>query len=329
MTDGSRGFRKPGAGPGDDPDTNTTTGPIMHIALIFNPKSGGGRQRDAAVAVIDGLRRNGARVMTMVSKCPGHCRALAERLSAASLDAVACLGGDGTLSEVVDGLLADAGAAPRPPVAVLPLGRGNSFARDLGIHSLSEGVQALTAGAVRPVDVCRYTQGDGVRHFVNLMGAGFVTDVARTALNFARLGDASYIIGVIYRTVALTHHWMSLTIDGVDYSGPNCFVAFCNSCYTGGAMMMAPGARIDDGRFDAVIVSPLSRLSLLRTFPRIYAGTHGAHPAVTIVRGRHATLRTQPVKALLPDGEVTGTTPTTIDVLPHRLRFFAVTPTAR
>ena len=88
-------------------------------------------------------------------------------------------------------------------------------------------------------------------------------------------------------------------------------------------MKMAPDARIDDGLFDVVILGPLSRASLLRTFPKIYAGTHGDHPSVTMVRGKTATVRTRPVKTLLPDGELFGVTPTTIDVLPGRVRFFA------
>ncbi|MFH1982326.1 MAG: diacylglycerol kinase family protein [Pseudomonadota bacterium] len=302
----------------------------MNIALIANPFSGGGFSQEAIETVIVDIRSAGGAVTLFVSRSVGHCRSLARNLPAGVYDAVACLGGDGTLSEVVDGLLAGACADQCPPLAVLPSGRGNSFARDLGIFNLADGLAAMADGRTQSVDICRYTQGDGYHHFVNLMGFGFVTDVAETALNYPWLKDFSYVIGVLYRAAVLRCHRMTLTIDGIDYSGPNCFVEFCNSRYTGGAMKIAPHALIDDGMFDAVILSPLSRISLLKTFPRIYAGTHGSNPAVTIVKGKTATVRTSPVKTLLPDGELFGTTPTIIDVLPGRLRFFtkSVPPSA-
>jgi len=158
---------------------------------------------------------------------------------------------------------------------------------------------------------------------VNLMGFGFVTDVAGTAAGFNYLGDLSYVTGVLYRTMGLRFHKMTLEIDGEVITGENCLVEFCNSRYTGGDMMIAPEARIDDGFFDVVILSPLSRMSLLHTFPKIFKGTHGDNPAVRFIRGRSASVRTDPAKALLPDGEVFGTTPTEVTILPRHVRYFA------
>jgi len=86
---------------------------------------------------------------------------------------------------------------------------------------------------------------------------------------------------------------------------------------------MAPEAKIDDGYFDAVILSPLSRVSLITTFPKIFKGTHVNNPRVRVLRGKRAVVRTVPEKGLLPDGEMFGTTPTTVTVLPRRVRYFA------
>jgi diacylglycerol kinase (ATP) len=87
-------------------------------------------------------------------------------------------------------------------------------------------------------------------------------------------------------------------------------------------MLMAPEAKIDDGLFDAVVVSPLSRTSLMATFPKIFKGTHGQNPAVRFIKGKSATVYTQPQKALLPDGEILGTTPTEITIMPHLVKYF-------
>jgi len=86
---------------------------------------------------------------------------------------------------------------------------------------------------------------------------------------------------------------------------------------------MAPKAKIDDGFFDAVILSPLTRTSLISTFPKIFKGTHTDNPSIRLVKGKHAKIITEPAKALLPDGEFFGATPTEITVLPKLVRYFA------
>ena len=86
---------------------------------------------------------------------------------------------------------------------------------------------------------------------------------------------------------------------------------------------MAPEAQIDDGWLDVVVVGPLSRLSLLTTFPKIFKGTHGENPAVRIYRAKTAEVFTDPPKTLLPDGEIFGSTPTRIDIHPKMVRYFS------
>ena len=154
------------------------------------------------------------------------------------------------------------------------------------------------------------------------MGFGFVTDVAKTAARFKWAAHFSYVIGVFYRLMGLAFHQMALEIDAEVISGQNCFVEICNSKYTAGTMLMAPEAKIDDGMFDAVVVSPLSRASLIATFPKIFQGNHGENPAVKFFKGKSAAVYTEPQKALLPDGEIFGTTPTEITIIPHLVKYF-------
>jgi len=128
---------------------------------------------------------------------------------------------------------------------------------------------------------------------------------------------------VFYRLMGLRFHRMQLTLDGQRFDADNCFVEFCNSRYTGGRMLMAPEARIDDGWFDVVVAGPLSRISLLTTFPKIFKGTHAENPAVRIYRAKRAEVFTDPPKALLPDGEIFGSTPTQITIHPQMIRYFS------
>jgi len=233
------------------------------------------------------------------------------------------MGGDGTNNQVLNGLLRYHRERALPPLGIIPAGRGNSFCRDLGIFSIDDGISSLAGQNTKEVDVCSFIQTGDVYYFVNLMGFGFVTDVANTAASFRWAGDFSYIVGVFYRILGLKSHKIDLEIDGRKISEENCFVEFCNSRYTGGDMLMAPEAKIDDGYFDMVVVSPLSRMGLILALPKIFKGTHGENPAVRFIRGKSASVRTHPEKALLPDGELFGTTPTDIKLLPRFVRYFA------
>ena len=251
-----------------------------------------------------------------------HALELVRQLSPQQYDGVVSLGGDGTNFEVLNGLLKFHKNGHLPPLGIIPVGRGNSFARDLAIHTIDDAVAALVRKKPRQVDVCSFTQDKDRFYFINVMGFGFVTDVAGTAAKFKSLGRLSYVIGVLSRTVGLTFHRMTLEIDGKVKTEKNCFVELCNSRFTGGNMLMAPDARIDDGLLDIVVAAPLKRSSLIRTFPKIFEGKHGAHPAVSLHRARQVRVKTTPVKILLPDGEIFGKTPTEINVHPRRVRYF-------
>ncbi|MFQ5772602.1 MAG: diacylglycerol/lipid kinase family protein [bacterium] len=268
------------------------------------------------------LEENKIRFELFLTQYHQHATEIVKHLPIGEYDAVVSMGGDGTNYQVLNGVLKYHGDGDLPPLGIIPIGRGNSFAKDLQLLTVENAISALCRQNTRAVDVCRFTQKEEPHYFVNLMGWGFVTDVARTASRFKWAADFSYVIGVFHRILGLTFHQMELEINGEVISGENCFVEICNSRYTGGNMLMAPEAEVDDGLFDAVIVGPLTRRSLISTFPKIFKGTHGENPAVRFVKGRSATVYAEPQKMLLPDGEIFGTTPTEVKVLPRLVRYF-------
>lgn len=105
-------------------------------------------------------------------------------------------------------------------------------------------------------------------------------------------------------------------------SGEKCFIEFCNSKYTGGKMLMAPEAKIDDGYFDIIIASKLSRFKLFKAFPKIFKGTHINLDEVTTYRAKKAQLITEKPLSMNPDGEIFGKTPTEINIIPKKLNYF-------
>jgi diacylglycerol kinase family enzyme len=254
----------------------------VKIALIANPYCGKTNGRKLIPDVEKRLGANQIEFDLYLTRYHGHATEIIKQISIWEYDAVVSMGGDGTNYHVLNGVLKYHGDGDLPPLGIIPAGRGNSFGKDLQLFTVADGVAALSQQATKKVDVCRFTQRNKQYFFVNLMGLGFVTDVARTAARFKWAGDFSYVIGVFYHTLGLTYHHMELEIDGEVTAG------------TG----------------------------LISTFPKIFKGAHGENPAVQFVRGKSATVRTRPEKTLLPDGEIFGTTPTRIDVLPGRVRYF-------
>lgn len=294
----------------------------MKIALIANSRASGISGNNLRPELENEFKKHHIAFDLLRTQYHGHATHLVKKLSIREYDAIVSMGGDGTNYQVLNSILKYHGDSKMPPLGILPYGRGNSFAKDLNIFSSQDGIDALGRQNTRTVDVCQFSQNQTEHYFVNLMGFGFVTDVAKTAIRFKWAANFSYVIGVFYRLMGLSFHQMVLEIDGEVISGQNCFVEICNSKYTGGNMLMAPEAAIDDGFFDAVVVSPLSRASLLATFPKIFKGTHGRNQAVKFIKGKSALVYTEPQKTLLPDGEIFGTTPTEITVLPRLVRYF-------
>ena len=293
----------------------------MRIALIANPASGGGLGAKQIPDIKNWLQAKQIEYDLFLSDYHTHHIQTCARLDIKKYEAVVSIGGDGTNFQMLNGLLSAFAPNDLPVLGILPVGSGNSFAKDLGIHRLEDGLAAISGRNTRAVDVCSFSQNNTRHYFVNLTGLGFVTDVAHTAHKFKVLKDFSYIIGVLHRTIGLAFHEIELIADGKHYSGQNCFVEFCNSRYTGGNMLMAPHAKIDDGLMDIVIAGKLSRLSLLKTLPKLFKGTHIHHNAVTYVQAKKAIIKTCPEKKLLPDGEIFGSTPTTVEVHPRLVRY--------
>ncbi|MCP3872507.1 MAG: diacylglycerol kinase family lipid kinase [Desulfobacteraceae bacterium] len=295
----------------------------MKVALIVNPYSGDKKGEKLLPLVEKQLMLNNIDFHTYTSLYHEHILKITSELKIKQYDAIIAMGGDGTNFHVLNGLLTAFKPKTLPPLGIIPVGSGNSFAKDLNVYNFNDGIRAIINNKPKWIDICSFTQAKKKYYFINLTGIGFVTDVAKTAQKFKYLKDFSYIIGVFYRTIILKSHYMEIEIDNKQISQENCFVEFCNSRFTGGNMMMAPDAEIDDGFMDIIIVGKLTRTQLLITLPKIYKGTHVSHPAVRYLKTKKARIKTWPDKTLLPDGELFGATPSTIKVHHKLLRYLA------
>jgi len=290
--------------------------------VVVNPAAHGGRAGRHLERLREAFRRRGLDADFHCTSEPGEATRRVAGLAPGAVDRVIAAGGDGTLFEVVNGLMARPEAG-RETLGILPLGTGNAFSRDLGLEpgALEDGVERLVAGRTRPVDVVEARCAGERFHFVNMLGLGFVVRAARAAQRLKFLGRAAYSLGAVACLVHLPERRLVLELDGERRDPVDClFLEIANSRYTGTRFLMAPEARIDDGLLDVVLARRLPRRRALRLFPTIYDGLHLQAPEVSVHRAAQVRILAPEGENCLVDGEFRGTTPLTLTCRPGALR---------
>ncbi len=290
----------------------------MKLGVVVNGAAGGGRCRVSFEAIRPRLEAAHA-VTVAYTGGPGEGARLAGELAAAGVDTVMSVGGDGTLFEVVNGLISL--EAP-PRVALMPLGTGNSFGRDFGILD-AEGALAALGRCPRRFDVVKVTHRDGVVHYVNLLSVGFAAEVgALTNRRFKPVGALGYILAVLVQVTRLAPR--SFPHDpghGTD-AAPVTLLSFSNTQCTGGEMRMAPDADPTDGAVDLVRIGAMGRRRLLSCFPKLFAGTHVDMPEVTVEPVQRCTFSGSEAVEVMLDGEIQRLQIESLEVLPGALELW-------
>jgi len=294
------------------------TGPSeRRIAVIVNPRAGRGRAAHAGRAAETVLRASGAQVRVHAADTAEGTRALAEQIVAAHPDVVVVVGGDGTLTGIVD-VLADAAV----PVVLVPAGTGDDLARALGIprDDPARAASAALDGRRRAIDLGTVETGGGVRPFLTVAALGFDALVSeRTNRLRYPSGPLRYYVAIAIELLRLRPTCFRVRIDdGPETAMPGTLLAVGSTAGYGGGMPICAGAVPDDGLLDMVHVAPLSRLRLIRLFPLLLRGTHLRRPEVTT---RHATAVrvTAPDLVVYADGERVGAGECCIGIRPSAL----------
>lgn len=289
--------------------------------LVFNPRAQGGGGERLARKAARLLEARGVSVEPTPTLARGEARDLAQRLADEGAPLVLACGGDGTISEVADGIL----RSGKPCAAgFLPAGTGNSFLRHFGLTTMPDAARRIASGAHRTIDAGLVRWSGGERHFVNVFGVGFIAHVARLAdARFKLFGAGAYTLAVFPEVARLRAPRTRLVLDGEELDERFVLVAVCNTIHTGGGMLIAPNASAQDGWFDVVALRRVGRVALLRMFPLIFSGKHVGHPLVVHRRARNVRIEPDDASPLLADGEIFGTTPVDVQMIPHALRILA------
>jgi YegS/Rv2252/BmrU family lipid kinase len=260
--------------------------------VIVNPVAGRGAGARAIPYIEELLRGHGLDFDVVRTAHPQHAIELTQQAIADGYEIVVAVGGDGTVNEVINGLMrsrvAGRGCAT---LGVLCVGRGNDFAYGVDVPTdLVAGCRALAQGRTRTIDVGhvvggRYPEG---RYFGNGVGIGFDAVVGFEALKLKRLsGFPSYVVAAL-KTIFLYYHapLVDLACDDETLTLPTLLVSIMNGKRMGGGFFMAPEGRPDDGQFDLCIAREVSRPQIFRLIPHFMRGTQRTQPAITMRQTR-------------------------------------------
>ena len=286
------------------------------IALLVNPHAGGGRAGRLLPGVEASMTDLGLLFRTHQTESLEHAKGLA-RAAADAGEVVVALSGDGLVGAIAGVLYTH----PRGVLGVLPGGRGNDFARVLGIplDDVPAACRVLTEGEERPLDL-GLVNG---RPFIGIASLGFDSDANRIANEApARLGNLVYAYGAMRALAAWKPATFSMSLDeGESLSFTGYSVGGCNTKAYGGGMYVAPDAELDDGLLDVVYCEDMpKRRFLTKMLPRAFKGTHLELPQVHMIRGRRLRVDADRPFVVYADGDPIGDTPATIEVLPRALR---------
>jgi diacylglycerol kinase (ATP) len=293
----------------------------VRALVVCNPVARGGRAARALPGVLDRLRSVGVEADAHRTVSLDDARTVACG-AAGTVDVVVAMGGDGLVGACAAGL-ATAGPAARAALAVAPAGAGNDAARTLGVPPGDPVAAAALLPTLvrRPADLARV----GDRHYLNVAGAGFDSEVNRVANE--RLGRAPArvrYVGAVLAELALHRPAsFSLTLDGERCEARAWFVVVANGPSYGGGMRIAPAARIDDGLLDVVVAGAISRVGFLANLPKVYSGRHVDHPTVSVHRASKVEVTADRPLWVYADGERHGLLPAVFEACPAAIAVLA------
>jgi len=296
---------------------------------VVNPSSANGRARDTWPHYWEKIRRAGIDLAYRYTSGQGDGTEIVRRALADGIKKFLAVGGDGTVNEVVNGLLReDKPAAEDIEFAVFGLGTGSDFSRLFPKVLVPEDLaRLLNSGSSKMIDVGKVTfqnwqNKTESRYFLNVSNLGMGAEVVNAANRQRKVWGS----GLTYfaKTMATLFHYKNIAaelwLDGQRRAGEFCGIMVCNGRFIGGGMKIAPQAELDDGLFDVVIIKNISVLKLLSRFHLIYKGKHIHLPEVEVFRCREIKISTAETVLLEIDGEIPGVSPSAYSSLPQCLR---------
>ncbi len=288
---------------------------------VINPRGG----RHQGIAILEQVRpvfdAAGWDLALSVTEYPGHARELARTLPFDGYYGLCVFGGDGTVHEVVNGLM-ERGQRSLVPLGLIPTGSANTLHQHLQCADPLVAARRIVAGRSSRLDVVRVTMGTQVVYSVDLIGWGSIADVNCRAERWRFLGPSRYTAAALWQIVRARHRRARVLVDDRVLEGEFLFVIVCNAKFAGKGLKMAPRAELRDGKLDVVLCRRASRFQMLRLFARLFAGSHVSLDCVEYHQVKSLAIESTGDEPLDIDGEVKGHAPFLAEVLAGALDVF-------
>jgi diacylglycerol kinase (ATP) len=282
---------------------------MKRYLVILNPTAASGSAGKMAPKIRAELQAHGLNFDLVLTERPWHACELAQKAVRDEYDVVVAAGGDGTINEVINGIMRlKADGKGDICLGVLPVGGGNDFAYGMGLPTdYDAGLETLIRGECQPIDIGLisgglYPQG---RFFGNGVGIGFDAKVSFSVQRSSLRGFLGYLVAVL-KTLFFEFHPPTVEVHLQDktFTQPTMMVSIMNGRRLGGGFLMTPDALPNDGTFDLCIAEKVRKDVILRLVPHFIKGTQGGHPAIRF--DRSGKVRVKAVEGTLPvhaDGE--------------------------
>lgn len=289
----------------------------MQALVIVNPVAG--KTCKYWPAIKDVLREGEFDFEVQFTEERGHATTVAREAN--GYDRIVSVGGDGTLNEIVNGIMGS-----DIVVSVVPTGTGNDFVKSAGLFTDHiTAARHVSTENIKKVDVGSLVYEGGKRYFIGVAGMGFDGLVSKTTsrVDKPKAGTVPYVLGILKHLAEYKSVEVSLTVDDVTIEQKVMFVDVANGKYVGCGMTIAPHAEVDDGIFDVIIIGNLGRIESLIQLPTLYRGTHLKNPRVGFLRGEHVELHSEDSLSIHVEGEYIGQTPAVFDIHKKSLKICA------
>ena len=294
----------------------------MKFVLTVNPHGGTKKGPQLLKKVKPIFDAAEAELFIIETTFAGHAQELANQLDLSAYDGFIGIGGDGTLHEITNGMLSRYDGN-KIPIGIIPGGSGNSYMHDLNLTDPLKAARAIINGKTRALDTAKVEVNHIIKYSNNMIGWGLVTDVGNQAEHFRWLGTNRYTILSVVEVLRHKSRPATLIMDDKKIEDEFIFIIACNSIHVGKGMKMAPKARLDDGLIDLIVIrSGVSRTRLLQVLPKLFDGSHINEPELEYYQTSQFSLIPETDEILNIDGEIMGSTPIQVNVIPKAFEMF-------
>ena len=294
----------------------------MKFILTVNPHGGTKKGPQILKKVKPIFEASGTDLFIIETTFAGHAKDLANQLDLTEYDGFIGIGGDGTLHEIINGMLSRPDGK-KIPIGIIPGGSGNSYMHDLKLTNPLKAAKAIIQGNTKFLDTAQVEVNHVIKYANNMIGWGLVTDVGNKAEHFRWMGTNRYTILSVMEVFRHKSRSAALIMDDKIIEDEFTFIIACNSMHVGKGMKMAPKARLDDGLIDLIVIrAGASRTRLLQVLPKLFDGSHINEPEVEYFQTSKFSLIPETDEILNIDGEIMGSTPIKVEMIPKAFEMF-------